>query len=421
MGILLFLCFTGDRGLQKLIGLSGCRFQWIQLPRLGHIPELELVKALVGGRRGGQFIVGGDGGDAALLKHGDAVGAANGAEAMGDHDHGAALHQVGKRGLYQRFALGVKRGGGLVEDENGRVLEDGAGDGDALAFAAGKPEAFFADDGVVALRHAQDEVVREGVARGLCHHAGFHVWSSVGDVVAHGVVEQNGLLRDLGNLAAERGKRHIAQVVTIDEDAAGGDVEEARDEIDEGGLPCPAGTDQRKNFAGIYLQVDVVQDLVLAFLGRVREADILEADGRVKAPQRERVVLFLDVVFDVEEAEDGHGRAHGLLEAVVEVGEFAHRIVEPEEQEDERAEKSHGHAAVEDLVASDEQKHGNGDRADGIHQWRTDGLNAHAAQVGAEQARGSLLEAQNLPQLGAEGLHDAVASDGLVEDVLNFG
>ena len=42
--------------------------------------------------------------------------------------------------------------GGLVEDENGRVFQNGAGDGEALALAAGKRNALFTDDGVEALR-----------------------------------------------------------------------------------------------------------------------------------------------------------------------------------------------------------------------------------------------------------------------------
>ena len=140
----------------------------------------------------------------------------------------------------------------------------------------------------------------------------------------------------------------------------------------------------------------------------------------LKFLQRGGVRPFLHVVLGVKEAEDGYGCAHGLLEAVVEVGELAHRIIELEEQDDESAEHAHGHVAMENLIAPDKQEHGNGDGADGIHQRRTDGLNAHAAQVGAEQAAGGFLEAQNLPQLAAEGLHDAVAGHGFMQDVLNL-
>ena len=137
--------------------------------------------------------------------------------------------------------------------------------------------------------------------------------------------------------------------------------------------------------------------------------------------QRGGVSALFHIVLHVEESEDGRRCAHGLLEAVVEVGELAHRIVELEEQDDEGAEEPHGHVAVENLVAADEEEHGNGDGADGVHQGRTDGLNAHAAQVGAEQATGRFLEAQNLPQLGVERLHDAIAGDGFMQNVLNLG
>ena len=46
--------------------------------------------------------------------------------------------------------LAVERGGGLVEHQDRRVLQDHAGDGDALALAAGELDAALADMGVVA-------------------------------------------------------------------------------------------------------------------------------------------------------------------------------------------------------------------------------------------------------------------------------
>ncbi len=42
------------------------------------------------------------------------------------------------------------------------LVDQRAGDGDALALAAGEVAAVFADQGVVALRHFQDELVRAG-------------------------------------------------------------------------------------------------------------------------------------------------------------------------------------------------------------------------------------------------------------------
>ncbi len=55
---------------------------------------------------------------------------------MGDHDGGATPHDLGE-GIPDLVLLGgVHRRGGVVEDEDPGVGQDGAGDGDALALAA---------------------------------------------------------------------------------------------------------------------------------------------------------------------------------------------------------------------------------------------------------------------------------------------
>ena len=57
---------------------------------------------------------------------------------------------------------GVDGAGGVVEDEDARVVEEGPGQGDPLALAAREREAPLADDGVVALREVLDELVGLG-------------------------------------------------------------------------------------------------------------------------------------------------------------------------------------------------------------------------------------------------------------------
>ena len=208
--------------------------------------------------------------------------------------------------------------------------------------------------------------------------------------------------------------------MAVDENAAAGNVEEARNQVGESGLACAAGAYQRQHFAGAQLKIDVVQNLVFALGGRVGKADVLKLDGLRKAFQRNSVMPLFYIILGVKKAEDRGRGAHGLLKAVVEVSELAHRIVELEEQDDESAEHSHGHAPMENFIAPDKQHHGNGDGADRVHQGRADGLDSYAAQIGAEETAGGFLEAHHFPQLGIEGLHDAVAGHRFVKDVLDF-
>ena len=58
---------------------------------------------------------------------------------MGDDQHGAAGHQPSQRILDQRLASGVQVGRGLIQDEQRRILQEGAGDGQALPLPAAQP------------------------------------------------------------------------------------------------------------------------------------------------------------------------------------------------------------------------------------------------------------------------------------------
>src|SRR5262249_14979831 len=85
---------------------------------------------------------------AARLHHHDAVEAAHGGEPMRDRDQGAPVHQLAQRIADRLLAIGVERRGRLVEQQDRRVLEEGAGDGDALALPARELDAAVADEGV---------------------------------------------------------------------------------------------------------------------------------------------------------------------------------------------------------------------------------------------------------------------------------
>ena len=95
------------------------------------------------------------------------------------------------------FLLGaaVERAGGLVEQQDRRVLDQRAGDRHALFLTARKLEAALADFGVETLRQAVDQVGnRRALDRGLdLHHP--RAIAAISDVIADGVVEQHAILR----------------------------------------------------------------------------------------------------------------------------------------------------------------------------------------------------------------------------------
>src|SRR4029077_7734136 len=74
-----------------------------------------------------------------------------------------------------------------------------------------------------------------------------------------------------------------------------------------------------------------------------------------------------------------------------------------------------------DFVAAEQQQQSYGDGAECVHQRGTHGGGGDGAQVGAEQGLGGGTEAGHFPGFHAKGFDNAVAGDGLVQDVLDVG
>ena len=74
--------------------------------------------------------------DFPFIQDQDAIGALNGAEPMRHDEGGAVDHQALQRFLHQPFGLRIQSGGGLVEQENSGILQNGSRNGDTLALTA---------------------------------------------------------------------------------------------------------------------------------------------------------------------------------------------------------------------------------------------------------------------------------------------
>ena len=127
----------------------------LELGRLGQDLGVE-------GGGGQQLGVGAVGHDLLLVEEHHPVGQRDGGQAVGDDEGGPALHEDAQAGVDLLLDLDVDGAGGVVEDQDRRVDQQGAGDGDALALAARERVAALADHGVVAVVEGGDEPVGAG-------------------------------------------------------------------------------------------------------------------------------------------------------------------------------------------------------------------------------------------------------------------
>lgn len=209
---------------------------------------------------GEEFVVCAQFGDAAGYEDGDLVGVAGGGDAVGDEDGGPALHDGAKAVEDALFGVGVDAGEGVVEDEDARVADDGAGDGGALLLAAGEGDAALADHGVEALGELEDLGGDVGDGGGFLDLFSSCLGDTEGDVLADGLGEEEGLLRDVAYVFAQGVEGEAADGFSVDEDGTGSGIVKAGDEANEGGFARAGRAYDGEAGAGGDAEVDVFED-----------------------------------------------------------------------------------------------------------------------------------------------------------------
>ena len=168
-------------------------------------------------------------GDVSSVDDEDLVGVTDRGQAVGDDDDGPPGRQPGQ-GLMD-VALGgrVGLGGGLIQNEDGGVLEVGARQGDALTLPSGEEPARITQDRVVAVGQTCDALVDAGRPGGRLDLLPSGVGTSQGDVVVDGVVGQGHVLQHDRHAREQPGESRAAHVDAADAHGAVVDVVEAGD------------------------------------------------------------------------------------------------------------------------------------------------------------------------------------------------
>ena len=244
--------------------------------------ELDAVQLVVDPAALQQFAVGAGLGDAAAVEHHDAVRVLDGRQPVGDDDGGAPAHQRLERRLHVALRFGIERGGGLVEHQHRRVLQQRARDRQPLALPPGELHPVLADEGRESLRHLADELHRVRRLGGrddvLLRRA---VHRPVGDVGRHRVVEQHDVLAHQRDVGAQALERERLEIVPVEQHAPAGRAIEARHQVRERRLARPRGADQRHRLAGCDRKLDAVERR--PFRVAVVKTHVLEPDLAARA------------------------------------------------------------------------------------------------------------------------------------------
>jgi hypothetical protein len=154
------------------------------------------------------------------VQDGDAVGVADGGDAVRDEDGGASAHDVAQVVEDPVFGVRVDAGERVVENENAGIANQGAGDGGALLLAAGEGDAAFADHGVVAFGKASMSAAMLAASAALRIFLVGRIFDAEGDVFADAVAEEESFLGTKPILRRSDRQRVFADGAAVDEHGA---------------------------------------------------------------------------------------------------------------------------------------------------------------------------------------------------------
>lgn len=185
----------------------------------------------------------------AVFQHKDLVGVCHGAEAVGDHHDGFSFHKFCKGFLHEHFVFRIEGRGGFVQQNDRRIFEQGAGDGNALALAARQGAAVFAENGFVALRQRAYKFV---AVRCFCrcdHGVIARLRIAQANVVHDGVVKKRHVLKHEGQMAHQAFRLYAADVLATHADRSLLHVPESGDELSDRALARAGRSDERRHAA----------------------------------------------------------------------------------------------------------------------------------------------------------------------------
>src|SRR5207249_9179258 len=95
------------------------------------------------------------------------------------------------------------------------------------------------------------------------------------DVLVHALAEQEGLLEDERDRAADVADPEVAQVVAVEQDAATFRIVETREQARDGALARAGGAGERERLTGCEVEVEPVEHRLVAL---VAEVHVFETD-----------------------------------------------------------------------------------------------------------------------------------------------
>ena len=153
-----------------------------------------------------------------FLHHDDLMGIADSLQVVGNDQDSAIADKGGHRLLYLVFIDGIDIARYLVQKEDGSILEEGTGDGEALFLSARQPQAVLPDYRFVTIGQTYDEVVHHRPTCGFLDFPLRGIAVANLDIVGDSVGKENDVLHYHADFAEQIIVAHFPYVHSADTD-----------------------------------------------------------------------------------------------------------------------------------------------------------------------------------------------------------
>ena len=238
----------------------------------------------------------------------------------------------------------VHAGERVIQDEDTRIANNGAGNGGALLLSAGKGDAAFSDGGFVASGEIFDVAVQTGDFRGLASALGVVIRQAERDISANCFTKKISVLGDAADGAPKRFEWPLLNGMAVEEDGSFRCFPEPRHKSSKSGLAASGGSDDGKGRPGGNFQIDVGKNgaraAAVGFAGAIGSVDARKSGGVGKSEVaklnfaqggqifRKRCCTIVDIRF---RRQDEVQAAHGSGPALEDIGDPTKRDHGPDE------------------------------------------------------------------------------------------
>ena len=218
--------------------------------------------------------------DLAVFHNNDHVRILHGGNTLGDDQLGGA-GDLFPEGLPDgSVGLGVHRGGGVVQNQDLGLFQQGTGDAKTLLLTAGNIGAALLDLMVVAIGEAFDEIVGAGQLADMDQFLISSIGVAPAEVVFDGAGEELIFLQNHGNVVTEHFQIIVTDIDAADLQRAFADIIQTGDQLHQGRFTGTGTAQDTHGCAGGDVQIHFLQSAVLCS-SAVAEADIFKVDGAV--------------------------------------------------------------------------------------------------------------------------------------------